>query len=59
MSSNVKSELILEGLSCANCAANIELEINKLPEIKNANVNFALKKLNCRFAFYFIRFFAN
>jgi len=45
MSSNVKSESILEGLSCANCATNIEVQIKNIPEIKNVNVNFALKKL--------------
>ena len=45
MSTNVKSESILEGLSCANCAANIEVQIKNIPEIKNVNVNFALKKL--------------
>ena len=46
MASNVKKEYILEGLSCANCAAKIEKEIKNISKINNAYVNFALKKLN-------------
>lgn len=36
---------ILKGLDCANCASKIDEEINKLDEVKIANVNFATKTL--------------
>ena len=36
---------ILKGLGCANCAAKIEERIDKLDEIKTANVNFTTKTL--------------
>lgn len=42
-----KKEFILEGLDCAHCAAKIESKVNKLPEIKNASVDFLSKKLKC------------
>lgn len=38
-------EVKLNGLSCANCAAKIENEINKLPDVKEATVDFVNKKL--------------
>ncbi|WP_160675146.1 heavy metal translocating P-type ATPase [Clostridium sp. C8-1-8] len=38
-------KLYLDGLDCANCAAKIEDKINKLEEIKEANVNFANRTL--------------
>ncbi|WP_425449665.1 cation transporter [Dethiothermospora halolimnae] len=40
-----KKELILEGLDCANCASKIENRVNKLEDIKNANLNFMTKTL--------------
>ena len=45
MTGTVKRELILEGLGCASCAAKIEKEINALPGVTRASVNFATKKL--------------
>lgn len=42
---NGKVELILENLSCANCAAKIEEKVNSLYFVKNANLNFVTKKL--------------
>lgn len=36
---------ILENLGCANCAAKMEREINRLPEVKAAAITFATKKL--------------
>ena len=36
---------ILKGLGCANCARKMEEKINKLDEIKTANINFATKTL--------------
>jgi len=46
MSLTVKKEYILDGLSCANCAAKIESHIKNIIEVKSVNVNFALKKLS-------------
>ena len=37
--------IVLVGLGCANCAAKIEKEINALPEVKTAHVDFATRKL--------------
>lgn len=38
-------KLILEGLDCANCAAKIEREIQKMPEVSKATVQFVTKTL--------------
>ena len=40
-----KYEYEIEGLDCAACANEIQEGLNKNPEIKNANVNFAKMKL--------------
>lgn len=40
-----KKELILEGLSCANCAVKIEEEIKKLEGAKDVSINFVTKTL--------------
>jgi len=42
---NGKVELILENLSCANCASKIEQRVNNLDFVKSANLNFVTKKL--------------
>lgn len=34
-----------EELDCANCAAKMEDAINKMPEVKQATVNFMTQKL--------------
>ncbi len=39
-----KIELPITGMSCAACAARIERELNKMDDIKEAHVNFPLKK---------------
>jgi P-type Cu+ transporter len=39
-----KIELPIVGMNCAACAARIERELNKLPEVGEAHVNFPLKK---------------
>jgi len=41
----MKQEFILEGLGCANCAAKIEAEVNKLDEVHSATVDFVSKRL--------------
>ncbi len=40
-----KSELILEGLNCANCAAKIEANVNNLANVNSASLSFATKTL--------------
>jgi len=39
-----KIELPIVGMGCAACAARIEKELNKLPDVGEARVNFPLKK---------------
>ncbi|HHV97976.1 MAG TPA: cation transporter [Clostridiaceae bacterium] len=41
----MKRRFILEGLGCANCAAKIEMAINKLDGVKEATVNFMTQRL--------------
>jgi Cu+-exporting ATPase len=41
--------LPVTGMTCANCAANIERNLNKLSGIQEASVNFASEKANVRF----------
>lgn len=45
MSSNIKKELLLEGLNCANCTSKIETKVKNISGVKSATVNFAAKKL--------------
>lgn len=40
-----KNVFILEGLGCANCAAKMEHEINSLPDVKSAYVDFISRRL--------------
>lgn len=40
-----KQQYILENLDCANCAAKIENELKKLPELSNVSLNFMNKTL--------------
>ena len=35
----MKRELILEGLNCPNCAAKIQTDVEKLPEVSAAVLN--------------------
>ncbi len=41
----MKKKFVLEGLGCANCAAKMEVAINKLNGVKEATVNFMTQKL--------------
>ncbi len=45
MAKGIKKEFILEGLDCANCAAKIEANVNKLDGVAFASMNFATKTL--------------
>ncbi|MFP4650239.1 MAG: heavy metal translocating P-type ATPase, partial [Desulfobacterales bacterium] len=40
------SRLPVTGMTCANCAANIERSVRKLPGIRSADVNFGAEQLN-------------
>ncbi|NLZ48993.1 MAG: cadmium-translocating P-type ATPase [Clostridiales bacterium] len=44
--SNQKMEFILKGLDCANCAAKIEKEVQKLVDVEEATVDFINTKLS-------------
>ena len=35
----MKQEFVLEGLNCPNCAARIEADVKKLPQVKTASLN--------------------
>jgi len=41
----VKQQLVLEGLACANCAVKIERSIKKIRGVKSAHVDFVSRKL--------------
>ncbi|WP_353095802.1 cation transporter [Tissierella praeacuta] len=41
----MKKKFVLEGLDCAHCASKIETAISKLDGVKEASVNFMIKKL--------------
>ncbi|WP_312813366.1 cation transporter [Sedimentibacter sp.] len=41
----MKKKFILEGLDCANCAAKIENDINKLTGVVSASINLMTTKL--------------
>ena len=43
-----KETLIFEELQCANCANEIEAEVQKLPEVKSAKMNFSMKRLELK-----------
>lgn len=49
MGDKYKKELLLEGLCCANCAAKIEREANKISGVDKATVDFVSKKLIVNF----------
>lgn len=41
----MKKTFCLDGLGCANCAAKMEREINKIDGVQNATVNFMTTKM--------------
>jgi Cu+-exporting ATPase len=41
--------LPVTGMTCANCALNIERNVKKLPGVKEANVNFASEQASVSF----------
>ncbi|TVR87420.1 MAG: copper-translocating P-type ATPase [Spirochaetaceae bacterium] len=45
----IKDTLVIDGMSCAACAASIETVLKGVPGIQEAGVNFASEKLNLRY----------
>ncbi len=45
----MKSNFKVEGLDCANCAAQLERSIIKLEGIKQVNINFMLQRMNLEY----------
>lgn len=45
MTKSAKKTLILNGLSCANCAAKIERGVNKIAGVQSASVDFVSKRM--------------
>ncbi len=43
-----QSSFAIQGMSCANCALNIEKALSERPGIQEATVNFAIERLNVR-----------
>ena len=41
----MKKKFKMENLDCANCAAKMEVAINKIPGVKEATVSFMTQKL--------------
>lgn len=41
----MKKVLKLEGLDCANCAAELENRISKVDEVENVSVSFMMQRL--------------
>ncbi len=46
---NKKKEFKIKGMHCASCALTIENNLEKFPEIKKADVNFATEKLYIKY----------
>ncbi len=46
----IKTVIRINGMSCANCAANIEKTLSKLPGVYRASVNFASEKAIAEYA---------
>lgn len=46
MNASFKKELILEGLCCGNCAANIERDVKRLDGVMRVSVDFVAKALS-------------
>ena len=41
----MKKKIRIENLGCANCAAKMEKEINKLEDVKKASISFMTQRL--------------
>jgi copper chaperone CopZ len=49
MEAALQREYILEGLCCPNCAADIDEKVKRLPEVKQASVDFPNTRLTLEF----------
>ncbi len=41
----MKSNFKLEGLDCANCAAELERKVGKIEGVKQVNINFMMQRM--------------
>ncbi len=55
-SKQITQEFEVQGMDCADCAVNIEKEVNKLPGIKTASVDFINARLKVEFDAQHIQF---
>ena len=45
----MKSKFKIKGLDCANCAAQLEREIQKLDGVESANISFMTQKMELEY----------
>ena len=45
----MKSKFKIKGLDCANCAAELEREIQKLDGVESANISFMTQKMELEY----------
>ena len=45
----MKSKFKIEGLDCANCAAELERAIQKIEKIESCNINFMTEKMELEY----------
>ncbi len=45
----MKSNFKVEGLDCANCAAELERKIGKLEGVKQVNINFMMQRMELEY----------
>lgn len=45
----MKSKFKIEGLDCANCAAELERAIQKIEEVESCNINFMTEKMELEY----------
>lgn len=45
----MKSNFKLEGLDCANCAAELERRLGKIEEVKQVNINFMMQRMELEY----------
>ena len=45
----MKSKFKIKGLDCANCAAELEREINRIKEIESVSISFMTEKIELEY----------
>ena len=49
LTSSQTQSFVITGMTCANCSARVEKELNAQPGVKSANVNLATEKATVSF----------